>query len=118
VVSSGRVAALLGLLFGLAGSSTSAVTVALPEMAADLDVSASTAAWAISGYTVALAVATATHGRLGHMLGIRLPLCLGVATMGIGAVAAALAPSFPVLMGARVLQASAPRRCRCSRRPW
>ena len=62
MVSSGRVAALLGLLFGLAGSSTSAVTVALPEMAADLDVSASTAAWAISGYTVALAVATATTG--------------------------------------------------------
>jgi MFS family permease len=104
VSSSGRIAVLLGLLFGLAGSSTSAVTVALPEMAADLGVSASTAAWAISGYTVALAVATATHGRLGDMLGIRLPLCVGVATMGVGAVAAALAPSFPVLMGARVLQ--------------
>ena len=104
VSSSGRIAVLLGLLFGLAGSSTSAVTVALPEMAADLGVTASTAAWAISGYTVALAVATATHGRLGDMLGIRLPLCVGVATMGVGAVAAALAPSFPVLMGARVLQ--------------
>jgi MFS family permease len=104
MLSSGRLAVLLGLLFGLAGSSTSAVTVALPEMAADLGVPASTAAWAISGYTVALAVATATHGRLADMLGIRLPLCLGVATMGVGAVAAALAPSFPLLMGARVLQ--------------
>ena len=104
MLSSARVAVLLGLLFGLAGSSTSAVTVALPEMAADLGIPASTAAWVISGYTVALAVATATHGRLGDMLGIRLPLCVGVATMGVGAVAAALAPSFPVLMGARVLQ--------------
>ena len=70
----------------------------------------STAAWTISGYTVALAVATATHGRLADMLGIRLPLCLGVATMGVGAVAAALAPSFPVLMVARVLQGVGRRR--------
>jgi len=58
VVSPGRLAVLLGLLFGLAGSSTSAVTVALPELARDLDVTPSTAAWMVSGYTVALAVAT------------------------------------------------------------
>lgn len=104
VVSPGRLAVLLGLLFGLAGSSTSAVTVALPELARDLDVTPSTAAWMVSGYTVALAVATATHGRLADMVGIRLPLCLGVTAMAVGAVAAALSPSFPVLMVARVLQ--------------
>jgi MFS family permease len=104
VVSTGRLAVLLGLLFGLAGSSTSAVTVALPQMAADLGVSASQATWMVSGYTVALAVATATHGRLADMLGIRLPLCVGVSAMALGAVAGALAPSFPVLMGARVVQ--------------
>ena len=81
VIPSGRLAVLLGLLFGLAGSSTSAVTVALPELARDLDVTPSTAAWMVSGYTVALAVATATHGRLADMVGIRLPLCLGVTAM-------------------------------------
>jgi MFS family permease len=102
--SIGRLAILLGLLFGLTGSSTSAVTVALPELAADLGVPASTAAWTVSGYAVALAVATATHGRVADMVGIRAPLCLGVAAMAVGAVAAALAPTFPVLMGARVLQ--------------
>jgi MFS family permease len=100
----GSLAVLLGLLFGLAGSSTSAVTVALPQLAADLDVDPATAAWIVSGYAVALAVATPTHGRLADMLGIRLPLCVGVAAMALGAVAAALAPTFPVLMGARVVQ--------------
>ena len=103
-LSTGRLAVLLGLLFGLAGSSTSAVTVALPQLAADLHITPSTAAWIISGYTVALAVATATHGRVADMVGIRAPLCLGVSAMVLGAVAAALAPAFPVLMAARLVQ--------------
>ncbi len=104
VVSPGRSAVLLGLLFGLAGTSTSAVTVTLPELAGELGVTAATAAWIVSAYTVALAVATPTHGRLADMVGIRLPLCLGVATMALGAALGALAPSFPVLIVARILQ--------------
>lgn len=104
MLSPGRSAVLLGLLFGLAGTSTSAVTVALPDLAAELGITAATAAWMVSGYAVALAVATPTHGRLADMLGIRLPLCLGVAAMAGGAVLAAVAPSFAVLMVGRVLQ--------------
>jgi MFS family permease len=102
--SPGRSAALLGLLFGLAGMSTSAVTVALPELAADLHVSHATAAWMVSGYTVALAVGTPAHGRIADMIGIRLPLVVGIGAMALGALASALAPSFPVLIAARVLQ--------------
>lgn len=102
--SPGRTAVLLGLLFGLAGTSTSAVTVALPQLSAELGVTAATAAWIVSGYTVALAVATPMHGRLADMAGIRLPLVVGVALMSVGAVGAALAPNFGILMVARVLQ--------------
>ena len=104
VVSPGRSAVLLGLLFGLAGTSTSAVTVALPQLAAELAITPATAVWIISGYAVALAVATPTHGRLADMVGIRLPLTVGVAAMGLGALVSALAPSFPVLMVARIVQ--------------
>jgi MFS family permease len=104
VQSPGRSAALLGLLFGLAGMSTSAVTVTLPQLADELHVTASTAAWIISGYTVALAVATPAHGRIADMIGIRLPLAVGTGAMALGALLAALAPSFPVLLVARVLQ--------------
>ncbi|OLT04906.1 hypothetical protein BJF90_20740 [Pseudonocardia sp. CNS-004] len=102
--SSGRSAALLGLLFGLAGMSTSAVTVTLPELAGALHVDAVTAAWIISGYTVALAVATPAYGRIADMVGIRMPLVIGIGAMALGALASALAPSFPVLLVSRVLQ--------------
>jgi MFS family permease len=104
VLSPGRFSILLGVLFGLTGMSTSAVTVALPQMAAELGLTASGAVWMVSGYTVALAVATPLHGRLADMVGIRGPLCVGIVVMTLGAAAAALAPSFPVLMGARILQ--------------
>ena len=104
VQSPGRSAALLGLLFGLAGMSTSAVTVALPELAGELHVSAATAAWIVSGYAVALAVATPAHGRIADMVGIRLPLALGIGAMSLGALVSALAHTFGVRVVARVFQ--------------
>lgn len=102
--SPGRSAVLLGLLLGLAATSTSAVTVALPQLAAELAVSEATAAWMVSAYAVALAVATPLHGRLADMAGIRAPLVVGVGLLGLGAGLAALAPNFAVLVVARVVQ--------------
>ncbi|MEQ3553242.1 MFS transporter [Pseudonocardia nematodicida] len=100
----GLLSVVLGLLFGLAGTSTSGVTVALPLLAGDLEVTTATATWMVSGYAVALAVATPVHGRLADVAGIRAPLCAGVALLALGAGAAALATSFTHLMIARVLQ--------------
>lgn len=102
--AAGRVALVIGLLFGLAGTGTSAVAVALPELAAGLGVSAANAAWVISGYAVALAVLTAVHGRVADIVGVRAPLVLGVVLMAAGALTAATAPTFPVLVAGRVLQ--------------
>ncbi len=94
----------LGLLFGLAGTSTSGVTVALPLLADGLAVDTAAATWMVSGYAVALAVATPVHGRLADAVGIRVPLCVGVTLLGLGALAAAAAPTFGVLMAARIVQ--------------
>lgn len=102
--AAGRVATVVGLLFGLAGTGTSAVSVALPELAAGLGVSAAGAAWVISGYAVALAVLTAVHGRIADIVGVRGPLVIGVALMAAGALVAATAPTFAVLLAGRVLQ--------------
>lgn len=102
--SPGRFAIWLGLLFGLTGTSSSAVTVALPQLATDLDLSIAAASWTITAYAVALAPATLAFGRLADIAGIRAPFCLGVAAMSTGAVAAALAPNLPVLIVARVVQ--------------
>ncbi|MFP5021918.1 MFS transporter [Pseudonocardia phyllosphaerae] len=100
----GLLSVVAGLLFGLAGMSTSGVTVALPLLSHELAVPTGTAAWIISGYAVALAVATPVHGRLADAVGIRLPLCLGTVLLAAGALGAALAPNFGLLMAARLVQ--------------
>ena len=100
----GRVAALVGLLFGLAGMGSAAVAVTLPAIAADLGLTTGGASWAISLYALMLAVATAVYGRVADLAGIRLPLLVGVGLMTGGAVLGAFAPSFEVLLGARLLQ--------------
>ena len=51
-----------------------------------------------------LAVATAVYGRISDLVGLRLPLLVGVILMAVGALAGALAPNFGVLLGARILQ--------------
>ncbi len=60
----GRVATLVGLLFGLAGMGSAGVAVALPALAADLGLSIGGRAWVISVYALTLAVATAVYGEV------------------------------------------------------
>ncbi len=99
-----RVSVLLGLLFGLAGMGSSSAAIALPLVAADLGVSVAVATWTISLYALMLAVATAVYGRISDLVGVRLPLTIGIGLMTTGALVAALAPSFDVLLAARLLQ--------------
>lgn len=99
-----RVSYLLGLLFGLAGMGSSSAAVALALLADDLDVSAGLAAWAISLYVLMLAVTTALYGRISDLVGVRGPLLAGLVLMSIGALVAAVAPTFEVLLGARMVQ--------------
>lgn len=99
-----RVAVLVGLLFGLTGMGSAAVAVALPDLAADLGVSTGASAWVLSLYILLLAVATAVYGRVADLAGIRLPLMVGVGLMATGALLGAVAPSFGVLLSARLLQ--------------
>ena len=99
-----RVSLLLGLLFGVVGMGTSSAAIALPMVAAEFDVSVGVAAWTISGYVLFLAVTTAVYGRVSDLVGVRWPLVFGVSLMTVGALAAALAPTFSVLLVARLFQ--------------
>jgi MFS family permease len=100
----GRIAGLVGLLFGLAGMGSAAVAVTLPAVAADLELTTGGASWVISLYALMLAVATAVYGRVADLAGIRLPLVVGVGLMTCGAVLGAFAPTYEVLLAARLLQ--------------
>jgi MFS family permease len=76
----------------------------LPAIARDLGLTTGGSAWIISLYALMLAVATAVYGRVADLAGIRLPLTFGVGLMASGAVLGALAPSYEVLLVARLLQ--------------
>jgi len=95
---------LLGALFGLAGMGSSSAAIVLPSVANDLDVGIGVAAWTISLYVLMLAVTTAVYGRVSDLVGIRLPLLVGISMMTGGALVAALAPTYGVLLTARLFQ--------------
>ncbi|HEU4810991.1 MAG TPA: MFS transporter, partial [Nocardioides sp.] len=101
---SGRISVLLGLLFGLAGMGSSSAAIALPLMGEDLGVGVGMAAWTISLYALMLAVTTAVYGRVSDLVGVRLPLAVGIGLMTGGALVAALAPTYDVLLVARLFQ--------------
>src|SRR5215210_3923820 len=94
----------MGLFAGLSSIGTSGAAVVLPSLAADMGIPTVTSAWVISGFSLAYGVAMAVHGRLADLAGLRLPLTVGVAVMAAGALLAATAPNFGVLMVGRLLQ--------------
>ncbi|WP_166462589.1 MFS transporter [Amycolatopsis acidicola] len=79
------------------------VIAALPAFAREFGVSGTTAAWALTAFMLAAAVATPIAGRLGDLFGYRriALVCLGFFVVGL--VLCALAGSFPLLLAGRAL---------------
>jgi MFS family permease len=78
----------------------------LADIQADLGVSATSAAWVVTANLLAAAVLTPTLGRLGDLYGRR-PVMVGVLVAVLaGSVLAATTSTLPLLLIARVLQAS------------
>ncbi|MER7113452.1 MFS transporter [Saccharomonospora azurea] len=94
----------LGCVFGLGGLGSTAMAVALPAAAAELELSAAQSTWIISLYVVAMAVGTPLYGRLVDAVGVRVPLVSGIALMTLGALGTATAVDFGVLVAARLVQ--------------
>jgi len=80
------------------------ITVALPEVGNSLSVGAGPLAGVLTAYFVAYALALFPGGRLVDRLGSRRLALTGLGVFGAGALVGALAPSFEVLLGSRVLQ--------------
>ncbi len=99
-----RVATLLGALFGITAMGSASAAVALPEIGDHFGVDIGNATWVISLYALMLAVTTAVYGRVSDLVGVRWPLTTGIGLMVGGAFVAALAPSYPVLLAARLVQ--------------
>ncbi|MPZ86468.1 MAG: MFS transporter [Nitriliruptorales bacterium] len=99
-----RVAGLLGTLIALAIIGSSAVAVALPAVGEELDLDLAGRAWILTVFSLTFSISTALFGRLADLLGLRLPLRIGLVLFSAGSALAALAPGFEVLIAGRMLQ--------------
>lgn len=80
------------------------VTVALPSIQRDLQVTAGALEWVISGYALSLAALIPVSGALGDRYGRRRVFLIGLAVFAAGSAACALAPGELALVAFRVLQ--------------
>ncbi|MDA2809553.1 MFS transporter [Nocardiopsis sp. RSe5-2] len=80
------------------------VNIALPSIGAGLGVGGHSLTWVVVGYTITGGGLLMLGGRLGDLLGRRRTLLAGTALFGAASLLAGLAPSFAVLVAARLLQ--------------
>lgn len=99
-----RVALLLGSLVALTIIGSSAVAVALPDVARDLSLDTAGTAWVLACFSLTFSITTAVFGRLADLYGLRLPLRIGVVLFAGGSSLAGAAWSFPALVAGRLLQ--------------
>ncbi|MGW4204133.1 MFS transporter [Streptomyces sp. NPDC004726] len=80
------------------------VNVALPDMAADLDLDRATLTWVVTAYTLCFGGLMLLGGRLADALGARRTLLAGLAVFTAASLVTGLARSAPLLIGGRVAQ--------------
>jgi len=83
----------------------SIVTIALPRIGQDLHTTVGAVEWVALSYLLVLIATVATVGHLADAVGRKLLYTYGFAVFAAGSALCGLAPSLPVLVGARVLQA-------------
>ena len=83
----------------------SIVTVALPQMGRDLHASLGAVEWVALAYLLVLVATVATVGRIADAVGRKLLYVYGFGVFTAGSALCGLAPTLPVLIAARVLQA-------------
>ena len=104
--SSGNRRALAAILMAVALASldTAIANTALPAIAADLQAKPAQSIWVISAYQLAVVATLLPFAALGDLWGPRRVFLGGLAIFTAASLGCALAPSLPLLAGARVLQ--------------
>ncbi|WP_144066053.1 MDR family MFS transporter [Gordonia lacunae] len=82
------------------------LSVALPTLMADLDITAATAQWLTSGFLLTMAIVIPITGYLMQRFTLRSIYIAAMTLFTVGTLVAALAPGFELLIVARVVQAS------------
>jgi MFS family permease len=97
--------ALLGLGVGLALADSSVVTLALPEILGQFDVSITSVAWVLTSFNLVLALLAVPAAYVARRRP-RAAFALGAVVFAAASLACGLAPSFEVLVGSRCVQAA------------
>lgn len=88
----------------LASLGTSSANVALPTLATAFDAPFASVQWVVLAYLLTTTTLTVGIGRLGDRFGRRRLLLVGIAVFTAASLAAALAPTLPMLVAARAVQ--------------
>ncbi|QIN77336.1 MFS transporter [Rubrobacter marinus] len=84
----------------------SMTNVALPTIGDEFGATEAEAGWVITGYLLVFAVGVPLYGRLSDVYSVRRIFCVGLAGFALGSLVCAFAPSLPVLVAGRMLQAA------------
>jgi DHA2 family metal-tetracycline-proton antiporter-like MFS transporter len=98
---------LLAILFGLITivvANNSAGSLAQPAIGEAFGAGTADVGWVVFGYSGAFAVSTAVWGGLARRLGVGPSISIGILIFSVGSLAAALAPSLPAVIAARIVQ--------------
>src|SRR3954454_8833355 len=81
------------------------VNIAFPDIQADLGGSDSTLSWVLNAYAIVLAALLVPFGRIADIVGRKRTFLGGMVIFGFASALCAAAPSVPLLVAARILQA-------------
>lgn len=104
-IQENKIVYLWGLTTWFVVMNTTMFNVALPSILTDLSLSSSTAAWIVSGYSIAFAISTLTFSRLSDYLPISRLLLGGLTVLGLASLLGFFSTNFIVLLSSRILQA-------------
>ena len=106
VMKEGTVTLLLGMTIVLVIMNTMMFNLALPDVAVDYQLSASSTSWIVTGYSIVFAISSITYSRLADFVPIRRLFIIGILSLSLAAVAGIFSNSFIMLLLVRILQAS------------
>ena len=79
--------------------------VVVPDIQDDFGASRGQTGWVITGYLLVFAVGIPLYGRIADLYSLRLVFSVGLVALAAGSLVCALAPTLPVLVAGRIVQA-------------
>ncbi|MBW7459476.1 MFS transporter, partial [Paenibacillus sepulcri] len=97
---------LLALTVMIVIMNTMMFNLALPSITMQFELTATVASWIVTGYSIVFAISSITYSRLSDFVPLRTLFTIGLLLLGLASLIGLFSSSFPVLLLARLLQAS------------